>query len=290
MLRASVAFTLVFLVTSAVCFRQFSQRALRSGAVGQRSRRTYCAAQEDALADEEDAEFGPMVVLHDPESGRSIQCIQEFETVINGNRFVVGTPADTPATICTFNEEGGLEPADTSSQVFEEMVAMFEAALEEYNLILLRTAVTLTISGEMDMDEDMEGVTDDEYDDDEDDEYEDGSAGGIPEEGFEVKDAEPAGVEDGAGDEDGEDDEDDEDWRREDEMFDDEEEVDLVAALEWEGVRYNLVQLLEPVLIVGKQNPETKAVEIPSSAELDEVYPLIEARMEASGAGPGGEE
>lgn len=267
---------------------------MRSSVIGQHSKRTYCAAQEDAFGDDEDAEFGSMVVFHDPESGRSIQCVQEFETVINGNRFVVGTPADTPATICTFNEEGDLEPADTGSQVFEEMVAMFEAALEEYNLILLRTAVTLTISGEMDVDDDMDGVTDDdeyeEEDEDDDDEYDDGGADGFSGDGFEVKDGGQANVEGGAEGDVGDDDGDDDEWRREDEMFDGEEEVDLVAALEWEGVRYNLVQLLEPVLIVGKQNRESKAIEIPSSVELDEVYPLIEARMEAMGAAPDAEE
>jgi len=80
------------------------------------------------------------------------------------------------------------------------------------------------------------------------------------------------------------DNQDDENWLQEDEFLDEQEEVDLVAAVEWEGTRYNLVQLLEPVLVVGVWNEKSSRLEIPSSDELAIVFPLIEAEMESSGA------
>eukprot|EP00559_Dactyliosolen_fragilissimus_P003647 CAMPEP_0184866188 /NCGR_PEP_ID=MMETSP0580-20130426/21246_1 /TAXON_ID=1118495 /ORGANISM="Dactyliosolen fragilissimus" /LENGTH=298 /DNA_ID=CAMNT_0027365723 /DNA_START=140 /DNA_END=1036 /DNA_ORIENTATION=+ len=74
--------------------------------------------------------------------------------------------------------------------------------------------------------------------------------------------------------EDGEDDEDDDD---DDDVDDDEEDVEILLTFEHERMEYNLVRLLDPVLLVGKpdaNNPSKRTLLTPE--ESDEVMPILE--------------
>ena len=70
-----------------------------------------------------------------------------------------------------------------------------------------------------------------------------------------------------------EDDEDDDD----DEMYDGEEEVEVLLTFEHRGTEFNLVRLMDPVLLVGKTDPERPGLRLLlSPEESDQVMPKLE--------------
>jgi len=74
--------------------------------------------------------------------------------------------------------------------------------------------------------------------------------------------------------EEGEDDEDEED---EDDVDEDEEEVEILISFEHRGVEYSLVRLLDPVLLVGKQDPKNSQSRILLTPdESDIIMPILE--------------
>ena len=76
-----------------------------------------------------------------------------------------------------------------------------------------------------------------------------------------------------------EDDDDDDDDELDDESDDDEEseEVEILLSFEHRGKEFNLVRLLDPVLLVGKADPENDERRILLSPEESlEVMPVLE--------------
>ena len=77
--------------------------------------------------------------------------------------------------------------------------------------------------------------------------------------------------------------EDDDDDRYQDDedddggLLDEEEEVEILLSFEFEGMEVNLVKLLDPVLLVGKADPESELRRILlTEEESDEVLPALE--------------
>jgi uncharacterized protein YrzB (UPF0473 family) len=104
-----------------------------------------------------------IVTLTD-EKGRSLSCTIEYSIEIEEQDYVLLLPVDTPVEIFTWHEEEG---DDDDAAVFveadEEIDTIFDTAkvvLEEQNLKLQRTAVTLTVSGELPEFEDEEDLID----------------------------------------------------------------------------------------------------------------------------------
>jgi hypothetical protein len=76
--------------------------------------------------------------------------------------------------------------------------------------------------------------------------------------------------EDEEGDDEDEDDEDDEDYNGE-------EEVEVLLTFEHRGTEFNLVRLMDPVLLVGKTDPKRPAMRILlTPEESDEIMPRLE--------------
>jgi hypothetical protein len=99
----------------------------------------------------------PTVTLQD-ETNRMLDCYVEQSIVIENQEFVLLLPVDSPVEIFVWREDGDEEEAvlvedpDEIDRVF----LTAKAVLEEQNLTLKRTAIVLTVEGDLpDIDEEV---------------------------------------------------------------------------------------------------------------------------------------
>lgn len=115
---------------------------------------------------QENGTFSASVTVTD-EFGRSLACYIEHSFELNNENYVLLLPVDTPVEIFVWAEDEDeeepipLEDPDKIDEIFETA----KAVLEEQNLTLKRTAVTLTVSGEIpEIEDDQEEPEDKEED------------------------------------------------------------------------------------------------------------------------------
>jgi hypothetical protein len=99
------------------------------------------------------------------EFGRSLVCYIEHSFELNDENYVLLLPVDAPVEIFSWAEEDedeepiAIEDPDEIDEIFETA----KAVLEEQNLTLKRTAVTLTVSGELpELEDELESAEDEE--------------------------------------------------------------------------------------------------------------------------------
>jgi len=115
----------------------------------------------------------PTVLVRDGE-GRQLLCFLEQLIPLDGHDYALLTPVDTPVCLVRIAEDDDAE--DEVIEVLEgaeSILSVADVVLQEHDLTLVRSAVTLTVSGELeepDADELDEEL--DEEDDDESDLYE----------------------------------------------------------------------------------------------------------------------
>lgn len=103
------------------------------------------------------------VTLKD-ETGRALRCTLEYSFELEGEEYAILMPVDTPVEVLALNEDGDEEDAVPATE--EEIDRIFDTAkavLSEYNLKLQRTAIVLTVEGElpeMEDEEDEDGSQD----------------------------------------------------------------------------------------------------------------------------------
>lgn len=122
--------------------------------------------------DEEDMESldAPTVTLQD-EAGRSINCYVEQSLEVEGEEYVLLLPVDSPVEIFVWQE--GEDEDDEEAVLVEDdaqidvLFPVAQAVLQEQNLTLKRTAVALTVEGDL-----PELVEDEEADEAADEEHE----------------------------------------------------------------------------------------------------------------------
>ncbi|MEB3240735.1 MAG: DUF3727 domain-containing protein [Synechococcus sp.] len=90
----------------------------------------------------------PTVVVQDGK-GNDLLCFLEQLIPLDGQDYALLTPVDTP--VCLFrlsddNEPELIDPADAT----EPVLSTAEVVLQEHELNLVRSAVTLTVAGELD--------------------------------------------------------------------------------------------------------------------------------------------
>ncbi|MGB5135271.1 MAG: DUF3727 domain-containing protein [Prochlorococcaceae cyanobacterium] len=112
----------------------------------------------------------PTVLVSDPR-GRQLLCFLEQLIPLDGHDYVLLTPVDTPVCLFRLREGEEPEPIDTI-EASEPILSVADVVLQEHDLTLVRSAVTLTVSGELDEPEPDELEDEDEDEDDEDDEEE----------------------------------------------------------------------------------------------------------------------
>jgi hypothetical protein len=108
----------------------------------------------------------PTVLVRDS-SGRQLLCFLEQLIPLDGHDYVLLTPVDTP--VCLFrltDDEEEPELIDTVDAT-EPILSVADVVLQEHDLTLVRSAVTLTVSGE------LEEPDPDDFDDEDDDAAED---------------------------------------------------------------------------------------------------------------------
>ena len=113
----------------------------------------------------------PTVLVRDGQ-GRQLLCFLEQLIPLDGRDYGLLTPVDTPVCLVRIAEDD-----DDEDEVIEELVgaepilSVAEVVLQEHDLTLVRSAVTLTVSGELeepDPDEIEEELEDDDEDEDSD--------------------------------------------------------------------------------------------------------------------------
>ena len=91
----------------------------------------------------------PTVLVRDGE-GRQLLCFLEQLIPLDGNDYGLLTPVDTPVCLVRIAED-----EDGDDEVIEELdgaepiLSVAEVVLQEHDLTLVRSAVTLTVSGEL---------------------------------------------------------------------------------------------------------------------------------------------
>ncbi|MGB7563363.1 MAG: DUF3727 domain-containing protein [Prochlorococcaceae cyanobacterium] len=102
----------------------------------------------------------PTVLVRD--SGRELLCFLEQLIPLDGHDYALLTPVDTP--VCLVRLEDDAEPEVIESvDAAEPILSVADVVLQEHDLTLVRSAVTLTVSGE------LEEPDPDDFDDEEDD-------------------------------------------------------------------------------------------------------------------------
>jgi hypothetical protein len=91
----------------------------------------------------------PTVLVRDGQ-GRQLLCFLEQLIPLDGNDYALLTPVDTPVCLVRIAEDD-----DGEDEVIEELdaaeaiLSVAEVVLQEHDLTLVRSAVTLTVSGEL---------------------------------------------------------------------------------------------------------------------------------------------
>ena len=105
----------------------------------------------------------PTVLVRD-QKGRQLLCFLEQLIPLDGHDYVLLTPVDTP--VCLFRLDDDVDPELIDSvDASEPILSVADVVLQEHDLTLVRSAVTLTVSGELDEPE-PEDLDDDDDDDD----------------------------------------------------------------------------------------------------------------------------
>lgn len=106
----------------------------------------------------------PTVLVED-EKGSSLLCFLEQLIPINKVDYALLTPVDTPVSLFRLLEEGDPELIETIDSS-EPILSVADIVLQEHDLTLVRSAVTLTVTGELDEPGPEELEEDDDINDD----------------------------------------------------------------------------------------------------------------------------
>ena len=87
------------------------------------------------------------LILNDS-NGNELFCYLEQLVNVEGKEYALLTPVDTPVTLFKINEKGEPELIEKIEKN-EQLLKNAEAVLQEHDLRLIRSAVTLTVSGEL---------------------------------------------------------------------------------------------------------------------------------------------
>mgnify|MGYP003335435341 CR=1 FL=1 len=111
----------------------------------------------------------PTLLVHDSH-GRQLLCFLEQLIPLDGHDYALLTPVDTP--VCLFRLDGDEDPELIETlDATEPILSVADVVLQEHDLTLIRSAVTLTVNGELD-EPDPDELEDEDGADDESETYE----------------------------------------------------------------------------------------------------------------------
>ena len=108
----------------------------------------------------------PTVLVRDS-SGRQLLCFLEQLIPLDGHDYVLLTPVDTPVCLCRLTDDEEEPELIDTVDATEPILSVADVVLQEHDLTLVRSAVTLTVSGE------LEEPDPDDFDDEDEDAAED---------------------------------------------------------------------------------------------------------------------
>ena len=109
----------------------------------------------------------PTLLVRDRE-GHDLLCFLEHLIPLDGLDYALLSPVDTPVSLFRLRDNDEPEPI-TSVSSSEPILSVADVVLQEHDLVLVRSAITLTVSGELEEpdQEDLEELDDeDDLDDD----------------------------------------------------------------------------------------------------------------------------
>ncbi len=113
----------------------------------------------------------PTVLVKD-HAGREILCFLEHLIPLDGKDYALLTPVDTPVCLVRIAEgEDEKDEVIESLEGAEPILSVADVVLQEHDLTLVRSAVTLTVSGELEepdpdeLEDDIDGGEEDEESD-----------------------------------------------------------------------------------------------------------------------------
>lgn len=115
----------------------------------------------------------PTLVVQDSQ-GRQLLCFLEQLVPLNGRDYALLTPVDTPVSLVRLPQSEAEEPEEIVDWAEREpILEVAESVLQEHNLSLVRSAATLTVTGDfeepgLDEDEEEEEIEEGELLDEED--------------------------------------------------------------------------------------------------------------------------
>ena len=92
--------------------------------------------------------YDAQTLLLNDSNGNELFCYLEQLVSVDGKEYALLTPVDTPVSLFKINEKDEpelIEKIDKNEQILKNA----EAVLQEHDLRLIRSAVTLTVSGEL---------------------------------------------------------------------------------------------------------------------------------------------
>ena len=115
----------------------------------------------------------PTVLVRDGE-GRQLLCFLEQLIPLDGKDYGLLTPVDTPVCLVRIADEDGEDEVVEELDGAEPILSVADVVLQEHDLTLIRSAVTLTVSGDLEEPdaEEFEDELDEGEEDDESDLYE----------------------------------------------------------------------------------------------------------------------
>ncbi|MCS5697905.1 DUF3727 domain-containing protein [Cyanobium sp. FGCU-52] len=111
----------------------------------------------------------PTVLVRDGH-GRQLLCFLEQLIPLDGHDYALLTPVDTPVCLFRLRDDEDPELIETL-EASEPILSVADVVLQEHDLTLIRSAVTLTVSGELE-EPDPDELEDDEDGDEESETYE----------------------------------------------------------------------------------------------------------------------
>jgi hypothetical protein len=103
----------------------------------------------------------PTVVVRDS-TGRQLLCFLEQLIPLDGHDYVLLTPVDTPVCLFQLTDDEEEPKLIDTVDATEPILSIADVVLQEHDLTLVRSAVTLTVSGE------LEEPDPDDFEDDDD--------------------------------------------------------------------------------------------------------------------------
>jgi hypothetical protein len=111
----------------------------------------------------------PTVLVRDGQN-RQLLCFLEQLIPLDGHDYALLTPVDTPVCLFRLRDDEDPELIETL-EASEPILSVADVVLQEHDLTLVRSAVTLTVSGELE-EPDPDDLEDDEDGDEESETYE----------------------------------------------------------------------------------------------------------------------